>query len=136
MLPYFLAVSMIIFLGFPLLVLPIVYLAKRVKRISKQIQFNQEKFAAVLIDFLAGIQTVKVFAREDFSLKKYREHNEKMASLERKSARYDLSSRPIIHTIGMFFLSYSPSLWTLCVADGRARSVILRRHALHILRTD
>lgn len=97
--------SLIIFFGFPLIVLPIVYLAKRVKRISKQIQMNQEKFASVLIDFLAGIQTVKAFAREEFSLKKYREHNEKMASLERKSARYDLSSRPIIHTIGMFFLA-------------------------------
>lgn len=97
--------SLIIFLGFPLIVFPILFLAKRVKKISKQIQKNQEVFASVLIDFLAGIQTVKVFAMEDFSLKKYREQNEKMAALEQKSARYDLSSRPIIHTIGMFFLA-------------------------------
>lgn len=97
--------SLIIFLGFPLIVFPIIFLARRVKRISKQLQKNQEIFASVLIDFLAGIQTVKVFAMEEFSLKKYRDQNAKMAALEKKSARYDLSSRPIIHTIGMFFLA-------------------------------
>lgn len=82
-------------------------LAHHVKRISKQIQKNQETFASVLIDFLAGIQTVKIFAMEEFSLKKYRDQNAKMAALEQKSARYDLSSRPIVHTIGMSFLATS-----------------------------
>jgi putative ABC transport system ATP-binding protein len=59
----------------------------------------------VLIDFLSGIQTVKAFAMEAFSRKKYREYNDRMAALELRSARYDLSSRPIVHTIGMFFLA-------------------------------
>ncbi len=99
--------SLIIFIGFPLILFPILFLAKRVKKISRQIQKNQEVFASVLIDFLSGIQTVKVFAMEDFSLKKYHEQNGKMAALEQKSARYDLSSRPIVHTIGMFFLATS-----------------------------
>lgn len=97
--------SLIIFLGFPLIVYPIIFLARRVKRISKQIQKNQEHFSSVLLDFLGGIQTVKVFAMEKFSLDKYREQNERMAALEKKSARYDLSSRPIVHTIGMMFLA-------------------------------
>lgn len=97
--------SLIIFLGFPLIVFPIVFLAKRVKRIAKQLQKNQEIFASVLVDFLSGIQTVKVFAMEEFSLKKYREQNQKMAELEQRSAKYDLSSRPIVHTIAMFFLA-------------------------------
>lgn len=97
--------SLIIFIGFPLIVFPIVFLAKRVKRISRQLQKNQERFASVIIDFLAGIQTVKLFGMEEFSLNKYRDQNDKMAALEQKSARYDLSSRPIIHTIGMFFLA-------------------------------
>lgn len=97
--------SLIIFLGFPLIVYPIIYLAHRVKRISKQIQQNQEHFASVLIDFIAGIQTVKMFAMEDFSLNKYRDQNQRMAKLEKRSARYDLSSRPVVHTIGMMFLA-------------------------------
>jgi ABC-type multidrug transport system fused ATPase/permease subunit len=97
--------SMIVFFGFPLIIFPIAFLARRVKRLSKQIQQNQERFASVLIDFLAGIQTVKVFAMEEFSLKKYRERNDYMADLEQRSARYDLASRPIVHTIAMFLLA-------------------------------
>ncbi len=97
--------SLILFLGFPFIIAPIIFLAKRVKKISKQLQKNQENFASVLIDFLAGIETVKVFGMEQFSLNKYKEQNGKMAELEKKSARYDLSSRPIIHTIGMFCLA-------------------------------
>lgn len=97
--------SLIIFCGFPLIVFPIIYLARKVKKVVKQIQKNQEHFASVLIDYLSGIQTVKIFAMEDFSLKKYREYNERMAALERSGARYDLSSRPIIHTIAMLFLA-------------------------------
>lgn len=97
--------SLAIFFGFPMLVIPIIYIAKRIKRIAKQMQRNQEGFASVLIDFLAGIQTVKVFAMEQFSLKKYREQNNKMAQLEEKSARYGLSSRPILHFISSLFFA-------------------------------
>lgn len=97
--------SILIFLGLPCIVFPIIFLTKRVKKISRQIQQNQERFSSVLIDYLAGIQTVKIFAMEDFSLKKYREQNHRMAALEQKSARYDLSSRPVVHTIGMSFLA-------------------------------
>lgn len=97
--------TLLIFVGFPLIILPIVYLARGVKRIAQQIQSTQEKFASVLIDYIGGIQTVKIFAMEEFSLRKYREHNLRMAALERKSARYDLSSRPIVHTLAMAFLT-------------------------------
>jgi ABC-type multidrug transport system fused ATPase/permease subunit len=97
--------SLVIFFGSPIIIFPIVFIARRVKKIARQIQKNQETFTSVLLDFLGGIQTVKVFAMEDFSLRKYQERNEKMAALEVKSARYDLSSRPIVHTIGMMFLA-------------------------------
>lgn len=97
--------TLIIFIGFPLILWPISFLAKGVKRVSKQIQSTQEKFASVLLDFIGGIQTIKIFGMERFSLEKYREFNEKMATLEKKSARYDLSTRPIVHTLAMVFLS-------------------------------
>jgi len=97
--------TLMIFLGIPLIAYPIVYIARHIKRISKKLQKNQEGFSSVLIDYLAGIQTIKVFGREDFSLKKYREQNDNMAHLEMKSAKYDVSSRPIVHTIGMSFLA-------------------------------
>ncbi len=91
--------SLVIFIGVPLIILPIVLLARRVKRVSRQLQSNQEHFAGVLIDFLAGIQTVKIFSMEAFSLKKYKEQNDRMAVLEGKTAKYGLLTRPILHAI-------------------------------------
>lgn len=91
--------SMVIFFGLPMIILPIITLAKRVKRVSRQLQSNQERFASVLIDFLAGIQTVKIFAMESFSFKKYKEQNDRMAILEGKTAKYGLLTRPILHLI-------------------------------------
>ncbi len=97
--------SLMIFMGLPLIAYPIVYIARHVKRIAKELQKNQENFTSVLVDYLGGIQTIKMFAMESFSLKKYRWQNEQMAKLEQKSAKYDVSSRPIVHTIGMSFLA-------------------------------
>ncbi|MBI3211073.1 MAG: ABC transporter ATP-binding protein, partial [Simkania negevensis] len=97
--------SMVIFLGLPLIVLPVVFVTRKVKRITRQLQRNQEKFTSILIDFLSGIQTVKVFAMELFSFKKYKEQNNQMARLEQKTAKYDLLTRPILHTITTFCLA-------------------------------
>lgn len=91
--------SLVIFFGVPLIIIPIVFLARRVKRVSRQLQKNQESFANILIEFLAGIQTVKIFSMEGFSLRKYREQNERMAVLESKTAKYGLLTRPILHAI-------------------------------------
>ncbi|MBS0625937.1 MAG: ABC transporter ATP-binding protein [Verrucomicrobia bacterium] len=91
--------SMIIFLGLPLIVVPVVFLTRQVKRITRQLQKNQETFSSVLLDFLAGIQTVKIFAMEAFSLRKYKEQNDQMALLESKSAKYGLLTRPLLHMI-------------------------------------
>ena len=116
--------SLLIFLGFPLLMFPIVFLAKRVKRVSREIQKNQEKFSSVLIDFIGGIQTVKMFAMEPFSLKKYRDYNDRMAHLEKKSAKYDLATRPVVHTIAIFFLVLS-LIWGLFVLNMPIPDVLL-----------
>ncbi len=97
--------SLIVLIGIPFVGIPIVMLTRRVKRISRSIQKNQEGFTSVLIDFLAGIQTVKIFATEALSLRKYREQNEKMAVLEEKSSLYSSIARPILHFIGGLFLA-------------------------------
>lgn len=94
--------SVWIFLGLPGILIPILLISRQVKKLSKQIQSTQERSSSVLLDFLAGIQTVKVFAMESFSLEKFRQHNKQRAYLEKKAARYDLASRPIVHTMATF----------------------------------
>ncbi|MCY3973963.1 MAG: ABC transporter ATP-binding protein [Simkaniaceae bacterium] len=93
--------ALVIFVGFPLIIIPIVWITRKVKKTTRQLQRNQEKFTSVLIDFLAGIQTVKIFAMEGFSFKKYKQQNDRMERLEKKTAKYDLLTRPILHTVMM-----------------------------------
>lgn len=97
--------TLVLFVGFPVILAPIIFIAKKIKLISKQMQRNQEGFASVLIDFLAGIQTIKVFAMEEFSYKKYRAQNHLMSKLEERSARFGLASRPILHSISSLFFA-------------------------------
>lgn len=99
--------TVVVFLGIPVLVFPIVFMAKRIKRAVKRIQISQENFASVLIDFLSGIQTVKAFAMEEFSRKKYSEQNEHMAHCEKRASKYENASRPLIHTLATFLLATS-----------------------------
>ncbi|MBP9841005.1 MAG: ABC transporter ATP-binding protein [Simkaniaceae bacterium] len=91
--------SLVIFFGVPMVILPIALVTRKVKKMTRALQKNQERFATVLIDFLAGIQTVKIFGMESFSLKKYQEQNNETGRLEAKTAKYDLLTRPILHTI-------------------------------------
>lgn len=97
--------SMVIFFGLPMVIIPVIFVTRKVKKITRQLQKNQERFTSVLIDFLSGIQTVKVFSMEAFSFKKYQEQNEQMAKLESKTAKYDLLTRPILHMITTFCIA-------------------------------
>ncbi len=124
--------SLVIFFGVPLIILPIVFLAKRVKRVSRQLQKNQEKFASVLIDFLAGIQTVKIFAMELFSLKKYKEQNDRMAVLESKTAKYGLLTRPILHAVTTLCLA-SVVLFGLYTLEMSISHLIVFCGLLHLI---
>jgi ABC-type multidrug transport system fused ATPase/permease subunit len=120
--------SIIIFIGMPLIILPVVFLTKRIKKVSRELQKNQESFTSVLLDFLQGIQTIKIFAMESFSLKKYNEQNNQMAFLESKSAKYQLLTRPILHLVttgcmatvvllGLYFIGMSISVLLVFVAS-------------------
>ncbi|NGX50470.1 MAG: Lipid A export ATP-binding/permease protein MsbA [Chlamydiae bacterium] len=123
--------SMVIFLGLPLIVLPVVFVTRKVKKITRQLQKNQERFTSILIDFLAGIQTVKVFAMESFSYKKYKEQNDQMAKLETKTAKYDLLTRPVLHTITTFCLA-TVIIMGLHVLDMKLAELIIFIGLLHL----
>ncbi|MCB1110048.1 MAG: ABC transporter ATP-binding protein [Chlamydiia bacterium] len=123
--------SLVIFFGLPLVVMPVVFVTRKVKRITRQLQKNQERFTSVLIDFLAGIQTVKVFAMEAFSFKKYQEQNVQMAKLESKTAKYDLLTRPILHTITTVCLA-TVILVGLHILEMRISELVVFAGLLHL----
>lgn len=97
--------SILVFACVPFALLIISFLSRAVRRVSKKIQRNQESFASVLLDFLSGIQTVKIYVMENFALKKYKEQNDLMAHLEAKNVCYGSISRPIIHLLSSVAIS-------------------------------
>ena len=80
--------SLIVFLCLPLIILLITIFSKRVRKAAMSLFQNQEKFSLILLDFLSGVQNVKLFCKEDFLAKKYNEKNQNMAKGEAKAAKY------------------------------------------------
>ncbi|NGX30726.1 MAG: Lipid A export ATP-binding/permease protein MsbA [Chlamydiae bacterium] len=97
--------SLMIFICFPLLMFPIIFFTKKVKKHSQSLFINQEKFTGILLDFLLGIQTIKVYAKEMFSFKKYKQKNDEVAKFEFKAAKYAQMPRPVLHMITSLFLA-------------------------------
>ncbi|WP_201456819.1 ABC transporter ATP-binding protein [Chlamydia sp. 17-3921] len=98
--------SLLICIAFPIFILPIVIIARKIKMLAKRIQKRQDSFSSVLLDFLSGIVTVKIFNTENFSFKKYCEHNNQISALEEKSAAYGLLPRPLLHSIASLFFAF------------------------------
>lgn len=94
----------LIFFVLPPLIIPIWILTRKVKKITRAMQRRQEQFASVLYEFLAGIQTIKSYAMEEISSKKYSNCNQTVVDLEEKGSRYGHSLRPILHFFGTLFL--------------------------------
>lgn len=124
--------SAVLFIGIPMIVIPIVVLARRVRRVARQLQANQEGFVSVLVDFLAGIQTVKIFCMEAFSLNKYKQQNDRMAHLESKTAKYGLLTRPIIHAVTTLCLA-TVVLFGLYVLEMGLSQLIVYCGLLHLV---
>ncbi|MBS0622329.1 MAG: ABC transporter ATP-binding protein [Verrucomicrobia bacterium] len=98
--------SLMIFIGFPIVLGPVLYFAKKIKKIARRLLANSEAYSATLLDSLLGIQTIKLFAMEPFSIAKFRSHNEQKARLEEKSARYGFASRPVLHMLSTLMLAF------------------------------
>lgn len=97
--------TFVIFFGLPLLGFPIYYLSRKARKSQRDLQITGEQFAHLLIDYLAGIQTIKLFNMEKFAGQKYTEMNDIACNIEKKVSLYSYISRPILHMIGTLFLA-------------------------------
>ncbi len=113
-----------VFILFPIVILPVVFFAKRVKRTSRKLLRNHEELSSVLVESLSGIQTVKLFAQEELSLGKFRTRNQETANLEAKSARYAYLARPVLHMASSLMLA-SIILFGIYVARLSAGEVLV-----------
>ena len=95
----------VVFLGVPLIIIPVVYIARKVKSIAQSMATNSEQCMRILTESIYGVFTIKTFAMENFSRKKFKDNNFLSAKLEEKSARYGLAARPVLHMISSIFFA-------------------------------
>lgn len=123
--------SLIVFVGLPLVGLPIVYLSKKTKQMQRKMQRYGDQFAHLLIDYLAGVHTVKLFNMEKFSSKKYSEMNTLATKTELRISLYSFISRPILHFIGNIFLA-SVIIYGLYFAKMSVSDLVIYTAVLHL----
>jgi ABC-type multidrug transport system fused ATPase/permease subunit len=97
--------TLVVFFGFPLIIIPVAYIVGKVKAIAKSMATHVEEITRVLTESIYGIFTIKTFVMESFARKKFKESNFHTAKLEEKSASYGIAARPILHMISSIFFA-------------------------------
>jgi ABC-type multidrug transport system fused ATPase/permease subunit len=87
----------VLFVGIPLIVLPLRLITRKLRRISHSMQRKQESFISIIIDHLSGIFTIKSYQLEKYSIRKYSEENARIVAFDEKIQKYDSLTRPITH---------------------------------------
>ncbi len=97
--------TIVIVLGFPLIILPVVYIARKIKHLAESMARSNEICMRLLFEHLTGILTIKTFVMERFNIEKYKKNNTFVAKTQERSARYGLASRPILHVVSSVFFA-------------------------------
>lgn len=90
----------ITFFIFPIAILPIVRIGKRLRKISSNTQQENGAFLAIIQQVFQGARLVKSYCREEFESRRIGETIEKLVALTIKSNRVKALSSPIMETLG------------------------------------
>lgn len=99
----------LILVGIPIVTLTMVYLGRRIRRASVQVQDNLAEASAVLEESVGGIRVVKSFAREAYELARFSASIEATFAAAMKRVRISAVLAPIIGF--MAFMSITITLW-------------------------
>ncbi len=91
--------SLIAFAAFPLAILPVIRLAKRMRKISDKTQNELGNFTAWLDETFQGIRIIKAYGREDFEGRRARRVINALYELFAKGSRVQAASSPLMETL-------------------------------------
>ena len=90
--------------GFPLFMLPVIFLSKVIRKWSRK---AMERFALVgssIHEILTCIRAVKAYDTESYENRRYREANDSALKATMKTLRWGLLVGPSVETVGIFLL--------------------------------
>jgi len=94
----------IIVVGFPMFMVPVVFLSKRIRKWSKK---ALERFSAVgsrIHEILTCIRVVKAYNTEEFEARKYDQANDQTLKATLRSLRWGLLVGPAVETVGIILI--------------------------------
>jgi subfamily B ATP-binding cassette protein MsbA len=101
--------TLIILLGIPFITLTMVWLGRKIRRESKEVQDALAKSASVVEETTAGVRIVKSFARERYEIKRFSRAVEETYAAAMRRAKIGAVLGPIIGF--MAFASITITLW-------------------------
>ncbi len=92
--------TLMVLVFFPLLVIPIVVLGKKVRRSAKAGLNTTITQASLIVEILSGIRVVKAFNLEDHQVERFRRMSKDLVAHSMRTIRAKEITNPIIETIG------------------------------------
>jgi len=94
--------SLIAFAAFPIAILPMLRLSRRMRKVANNTQEELGDFTARLDDTFQGIRVVKAYGREEYEVGKAREFMNKIFNLYFKAAKIESASPPVMEMLSGF----------------------------------
>ena len=101
---HMLSTLLLIAIGFPLFVLPIQMIGKRVKKWARRSMERGSMIGAKIHEILTCIKVVKSYDTEDFENKRYAETNKYLLKSTMRGLRVGLMVGPTVETIGIILI--------------------------------
>ena len=92
--------AVIAFVVFPVAILPIVKLGRRIRKVTVSMQEEQGQFTTILEQTIQGARVVKAYRMEEYEKGRFRKIAERVFQLVFKSARIRSMASPIMETLG------------------------------------
>lgn len=96
-------VTIVVLILFPVVALPMKYIGKRLKKISRSSQEKMADINSLLIETISGVRIVKAFCMEKYESSRFKSQNQDFYKLKMKSIKRSLALGPITELVGAFF---------------------------------
>ena len=94
--------ALIAFVAFPLTVLPILGLSRRLRRLTRRGQVTLGTLTALLQETIQGNRVVKAFGMEWYEKRRFDEESERLVGLSMKAARIKAFTTPMMEVLASF----------------------------------
>jgi subfamily B ATP-binding cassette protein MsbA len=94
--------ALIAFVAFPLTVVPILRLSRRLRRVTRKGQVTLGNLATLLQETIQGNRVVKAFGMEDYEIRRFDAESERLVGLYMRAARIKAFTTPMMEVLASF----------------------------------